>query len=95
MDCVKMNVDASLDLDRLLVGVGVVICNHSGLVLGSSWQSVSAVFSPAIAEVMAPHRGLIFASELGVMLNFVESDSSTVVDLVNCCESSCADIGLV
>ncbi|KAL5861659.1 hypothetical protein ACOSQ4_002955 [Xanthoceras sorbifolium] len=91
VNCFKMNVDASLDSARQLVGIKVVIRNHFSLVLGSLWQRIFTAYSPTIAEAVVLHRGLNFASEFGVMLHFVESDSSTMVDLVNCCVTSCAD----
>ncbi|KAL5762986.1 hypothetical protein ACOSP7_019250 [Xanthoceras sorbifolium] len=62
---------------------------------GLKGKVFSAAISPAIAEAVALHRGLIFASELGVVLDFVDSDVVDMVDLINYRESSFADIGLV
>ncbi|KAL5832845.1 hypothetical protein ACOSQ3_016519 [Xanthoceras sorbifolium] len=92
---VKMNSDTVLNLEEQLVGIGVCHSKSSGQVLGSSWQSFSAALSPAIVVVGAIHRGLIFASKLGVVLGSIESDATALVDLINCREPSFTDIGLV
>ncbi|KAH7570019.1 hypothetical protein JRO89_XS05G0033100 [Xanthoceras sorbifolium] len=75
----KINTDAALDLDRGLVGIGVVVRDHQGLVCGSSAQCIRAHFSPLVAEGTALLRGLLFAVDLGVPLASVESDSAVLV----------------
>ncbi|KAL5826304.1 hypothetical protein ACOSQ4_018101 [Xanthoceras sorbifolium] len=84
----KINTDAALDLDRGLVGIGVVVRDHQGLVCGSCAQCIRAHFSPLVAEGTALLRGLLFAVDLGVPLASVESDSAVLfLDriLVLCC----------
>ncbi|KAL5852571.1 hypothetical protein ACOSQ3_007689 [Xanthoceras sorbifolium] len=92
---VQMNCDATIDEGRKLVGLGVVLRDHFGRVLGSSWQRMAVGFSPAIAEATAIFRGLRFALDLGVSLSLVESDASSVVGLINGSADSSTDIGLV
>ncbi|KAL5855243.1 hypothetical protein ACOSQ3_005078 [Xanthoceras sorbifolium] len=47
------------------------------------WRPLDFVFSPAVAEATAVHRSLIFAHELGVGLNCLETDASSAIGLIN------------
>ncbi|KAL5810826.1 hypothetical protein ACOSQ3_027565 [Xanthoceras sorbifolium] len=66
-----MNTDAALDVNQQLVGIGVVIHNHFGQVLGSSWQPFFASFSPAVAATVAVHRGLIFPTDASFVVGLI------------------------
>ncbi|KAL5777552.1 hypothetical protein ACOSP7_010478 [Xanthoceras sorbifolium] len=90
-----MNCDVALNEVSQLVGLGVVLRDHLGQVLGSSRQRVPAGFSPAIAEATAIFRGLRFALDIGVTLSLVESDASLAVGLINGSADTSANIGLV
>ncbi|KAL5737904.1 hypothetical protein ACOSP7_030665 [Xanthoceras sorbifolium] len=95
MGLVKMNCDAAIDEGRQLIGFGVILRDHAGRVLCSSWQRVFAGCSPAIVEASAIFKGLHFALDIGVSLGLIESDASSVVDLINSPTVSFADIALV
>ncbi|KAK3189168.1 hypothetical protein Dsin_028729 [Dipteronia sinensis] len=50
---VKVNSDTTLDMNRCVVGFGLVIRDFMGMLLATSAQYVPASFSPLIAEAMA------------------------------------------
>ncbi|KAL5823149.1 hypothetical protein ACOSQ4_021049 [Xanthoceras sorbifolium] len=61
----------------------MVIRNHLGLVMGSSWQCISASLSLQCAEAAGLLCELRFAADLGISLAVVESDAASVVTLIN------------
>ncbi|KAL5781633.1 hypothetical protein ACOSP7_006662 [Xanthoceras sorbifolium] len=69
---VKVNSDDAINSSNNLVGFGLVVRDHLGHVLGSSWQKVEASFSPLVAEASALRHGIIFALELGITLSVFE-----------------------
>ncbi|KAL5801319.1 hypothetical protein ACOSQ3_032951 [Xanthoceras sorbifolium] len=73
----------------------MVVRDHLGAVLGSSWQRLCASLSPPIAEAVAILRGLVFAAELGVRIGVIESDAASVVKLINGDLVSNSEIGIV
>ncbi|KAL5742092.1 hypothetical protein ACOSP7_028824 [Xanthoceras sorbifolium] len=93
---VKLNIDVALDIENnSMIGVGVVLRDHKGQVLGFSWQRFRGCFSPQVAEALAMLRGLHFALELGINPCIVESDASNVVELVNGHKVSLSEISLI
>ncbi|KAL5839477.1 hypothetical protein ACOSQ4_012085 [Xanthoceras sorbifolium] len=80
---VKINIDVALDSVNFLAGFGVVVRDHLGSVLGSSWQKVDASFSPQFAEAIAILRGIGLASDLCVRIGMIESDTAVVVNHIN------------
>ncbi|KAK2642149.1 hypothetical protein Ddye_023912 [Dipteronia dyeriana] len=91
----KVNTDAAIKGGQSRVGVGIVVRNHSGLMMGSSSQNIVAFFSPQVAEAMAILRGIRFAVDSGLLPAVVESDAKAVVELVNGGVGPLADIGSV
>ncbi|KAL5782947.1 hypothetical protein ACOSP7_007976 [Xanthoceras sorbifolium] len=61
----------------------MVIRNHCGLVMGSSWQCIAGSLSPQCAEAAASFRGLRFATDLGIWPSIIESNAEAVVNLIN------------
>ncbi|KAK0603417.1 hypothetical protein LWI29_004743 [Acer saccharum] len=70
----KLNTDASLDSTSQRIGLGMVIRDQEGFVMGSSAQRVDVNFSPKVAEALAILRGLIFAVDTRLLLVSVKSD---------------------
>ncbi|KAK2661322.1 hypothetical protein Ddye_007855 [Dipteronia dyeriana] len=91
----KVNTDATICIERNIVGLGIVIRNHEGEVMGCSSQSTVSNYTPQIAEACAIFRGLLFAKDAGLLPAVIESDAKTVVDLINVEAPSRADIGIV
>ncbi|KAK3221602.1 hypothetical protein Dsin_008627 [Dipteronia sinensis] len=91
----KINVEAAIKVQDNCVGVGIVICNHCGLIMGSSAQRIDVNFSIQIAEAVAILRGIVFAKDMGLLPAVVESDALGVVNLTNTGSAISADVGVV
>ncbi|KAK1587816.1 hypothetical protein Q3G72_017098 [Acer saccharum] len=74
---VKVNCDAALDMNRGVVGFGLVIQDFRGMVLASSVQHIQANFSPLIAEAMAILRGINLAFDALAVVKLIEAKSSS------------------
>ena len=70
----KLNTDAAVDVSSQRVGLGMIIQDHLGFVMGASAQTMVANFPPNIVEAMTIFRGLTFAVESGLIMVVIESD---------------------
>ncbi|TXG46802.1 hypothetical protein EZV62_026096 [Acer yangbiense] len=78
------------------VRVGIIVRDWTGSVLGSSAQTISAGFSPLVAEAIALLRGLCFARDVGLWPCLVELDALSVVNLIlDNGPLPCSEIGFV
>ncbi|KAI9181833.1 hypothetical protein LWI28_019111 [Acer negundo] len=75
----KINTDVALDVERQIVGVGVVVRDHRGQVMGVSSQHLEVNFNPGVAQAIALFRGIAFAEEAGLVLAVIESDVYTLL----------------
>ncbi|KAK3212816.1 hypothetical protein Dsin_017522 [Dipteronia sinensis] len=91
----KINTDAAIKVQDNCVGVGIVIRNHCGLIMGSSAQRIEANFSPRIAEAVAILHGIVFAKDMELLPAVVGSDALGVVNLINTSSAISADVGVV
>ncbi|GMN35753.1 hypothetical protein TIFTF001_005489 [Ficus carica] len=55
----KLNVDASISPESDHIGIGAVICDEKGRILGAMEKSVEGTFSPFLAECIALREGPI------------------------------------
>ncbi|KAL5839914.1 hypothetical protein ACOSQ4_012522 [Xanthoceras sorbifolium] len=78
-----------------MVGLGVVISDSKGLVMLSSSRNLDACYSPNIAEAKAILFGMQLAIDSGLLPAVVESDSSSVISLINAKNSIFADISSI
>jgi len=76
---IKVNWDASLNVNSELVGMGCVIRNGEGIVIAAKCCVCKAVVDPVCAEVMAALVALDFCCELGVDSIECEGDSLQVI----------------
>ncbi|KAL5746260.1 hypothetical protein ACOSP7_027406 [Xanthoceras sorbifolium] len=83
--CVKLNSDAALDGSRSLVDVRLVLRD----------QHFGRSLSPLAAEGEAVLKGLKFALDIGILSIVVESDASSLVNLINGKVVALSEIGLV
>ena len=67
-----MNVDASVHIGKEEAGIGVIIRDFWGLVIGFA-RRVTGFFSPHIAECLALWEGLSFAQDLGLQIEITET----------------------
>ncbi|KAK2648902.1 hypothetical protein Ddye_016391 [Dipteronia dyeriana] len=62
----KVNTDAAIMTTNQVVGVGIVVRDSNGQLVGTSAQNNEACFSPSIAEAVAILRGLRFVVDAGL-----------------------------
>lgn len=79
----KLNVDASVLNNGSAVGVGGLIRNSSGQVMGAFSRRISGCFSPFAAECLALREGLLFAKNRGLRVSLLESESCNAVRAIN------------
>ncbi|PON87267.1 Ribonuclease H-like domain containing protein [Trema orientale] len=76
----KLNVDAAVNLGEGTIGVGAVIRDYKGDVMGAMAKRIKGSFDPYIAECFAIREGLAFAKESFLHVRMVETDSLRVVN---------------
>ncbi|KAK3219281.1 hypothetical protein Dsin_013251 [Dipteronia sinensis] len=91
----KINTDAAVCSNRKIIGIGIVIRDHEGCVLGCSSLSIVANYSPQVAEATAILRGILFAVDTGLLPAVVESDAKSVVDLIIAVAPPLGNVGTV
>ena len=79
MNLVKINFDGAVFSKENKSGIGVVVRNENGLVLGSCTKRLSQAYSAMEIETMVATTALVFASELGVRQAILEGDSMAVI----------------
>ncbi|GMN40729.1 hypothetical protein TIFTF001_009947 [Ficus carica] len=79
----KLNVDASVSPESDHIGIGAVIRDEKGRILGAMAKSVEGTFSPFLAECIALREGLMMAKELESVTIVVETDAINVVSAVS------------
>ncbi|TXG69190.1 hypothetical protein EZV62_004125 [Acer yangbiense] len=91
----KINTDATLDCRAKVTGIGVVIRDCYGHVMASLCQSFPGLLQPQTVEAVAVLRGFRLALEAGLCPASIESDSLSVVNLINSMDILRAEIGVV
>lgn len=79
----KINCDASLDLQAANAGVGIVIRDHLGKVVECAALKKTAIKSVATLEAIAVFDGVRMAVNRGAQFIQVESDAEVVVNCLN------------
>ncbi|PON50688.1 Ribonuclease H [Parasponia andersonii] len=74
-----MNVDAAISQDAKSIGVGAIIRNSSGEVMAALAKWIDGCFSSKVTETKALGLSLLWAKDVGLNLQVVESDALTVV----------------
>nr|POE71608.1 putative ribonuclease h protein [Quercus suber] len=92
---VKVNCDGARFTKENSAGVGVVIRNSEGLVLGSLLKLVPQAYSPLEIEAMAIATTLEFASALGCQRAIIETDSLVLVKALREDTEFLSAVGLV
>ena len=74
---VKINTDGAFSEDSGEAGIGVVIQNHLGQVILSSWKYIDVAGSAEQVEALACREGLALAAEWVPLPAIVESDCAS------------------
>ncbi|KAM6563086.1 hypothetical protein CsatB_023084 [Cannabis sativa] len=76
----KLNVDAALDANRNIVGVGVVVRNSAGHVLAAMVKLIISNFASHIMEAKAMFHSLNWVIQLQLPITIVETDALLVAN---------------
>ena len=78
-DQFKINFDGAVFSDLDAVGLGVVVRDSRGKVLGVVAERIPIPNSPAIVEALACRRAMIFARELSLPDAIFEGDAELII----------------
>ncbi|GMN50234.1 hypothetical protein TIFTF001_019407 [Ficus carica] len=78
--CLKLNVDALVREGSPTVGLGAIIREESGFVLGAMAKPIPGCFSPFVTECLALREWLIFAADSGLQVQKIETNAFKVVN---------------
>ncbi|KAL5775240.1 hypothetical protein ACOSP7_012797 [Xanthoceras sorbifolium] len=91
---VKINTDAGISLNNSKVGLGVIIRGSDGQVLASCGKPLKALHSPLIAKSLAVLCGISLSVDARLVPASLETDSETLVKLVNSNAAPLSEVGL-
>ena len=75
----KINFDGAPFKELGCVGIGVVVWNSIGAVIGALSHRIMMPSSAAIVELLACCKALFFAKDLGVVQCIVEGDAEVII----------------
>ena len=91
----KLSVDAAGPIEGDKWGIGVVVRDNEGVVIGaSSWQ-VFSLLDSEVAETLAMRKGLEFAKDMSFLNLIAESDASNVILVSNAHQQSPHYVGSI
>ena len=79
LDQFKINFDGAVFSDLDAAGLGVVIRDFCGRVIGALAERIPIPTSPAIVEALACRRAMVFAKELTLMDTIFEGDAKQII----------------
>jgi ribonuclease HI len=79
LDFLKCNWDAALDLNGQRMGIGILICNHEGVVISGKCSTQMFITDPLIVETVAVWTAALFIRIKGFDNVILEGDSMGVV----------------
>ncbi|XP_042974585.1 uncharacterized protein LOC122306215 [Carya illinoinensis] len=91
----KMNWDAALNQSRGLIGIGGLIRDSKGQVLGFLRAKRSLIVSPFVAEAYAMMMAVLFYKEAGFQTIIFEGDSLQVVERMHKSKGDWSQGGLI
>ncbi|PON79574.1 hypothetical protein TorRG33x02_235290, partial [Trema orientale] len=78
----KLNTDAAFSLELNTIGIGIVVRDFRGQVLGCASISLAKASSPFVAELLAFKEGQRFAINNGFQIGIAEFDASNVIKAI-------------
>ena len=91
----KVNFDGAFFSKTGAAGLGVVMRDHSGNVIGAMTERVRIPSSPAVVEALACRRALFFAKELSIFEVSVEGDAEFIIKAILAGDSANPEYGHV
>ena len=85
-----MNFDTTFFVEIGSTGVGVVVRDCDGQIIGALWQNIGSVQSAEMVEALVARREVRFATELCLFQVIIEGDCSRVIAALKgfgCCRT--------
>ncbi|KAK9998404.1 hypothetical protein SO802_018007 [Lithocarpus litseifolius] len=95
VNLVKINFDGAVFAKENKSGIGVVVRDENGLVLGSCSKRLTQAYSAVEVEAMAAATALDFTSEMGVRRAILEGDSLAIIKALREGEQPLSPTGLL
>ncbi|KAL5751927.1 hypothetical protein ACOSQ2_022434 [Xanthoceras sorbifolium] len=92
---IKVNTNAGMNPNKNLVGLEIILRDHSSSVLAASVKKLATGYSVSIAEAVAVLKGLQLALDLDLLPAIVETDSLDVATAINNPSVYLFEVGLV
>lgn len=92
---VKINFDNAVFSKENISGIGVVVRDENGLVLGSCSKRLPQAYSAMEVEAMAAATALVFANDIVVRRVILEGDSLAVINALREGEQPLSPTGLL
>ena len=89
----KVNFDGTIFEDQAFVGLGVVIRDYAGLIIGALSKRIRLPSSVVLVEALAARRAVSFARKICILRVVVEGDSLQVIKAINTSKSFKAPYG--
>ncbi|KAL5774707.1 hypothetical protein ACOSP7_012264 [Xanthoceras sorbifolium] len=84
-----------MDFNKSLVGLGIILSDHSDSVLAASVQKLAAGYSVIVTEALAVLKGLQIALASGLLPAILETDSLDVATAINNPSVYSSEVGLI
>lgn len=81
----KINVDGVVSKEQRIAGVGILIRDDEGRLIGACSKKIKAPLGPIEAEAKAAELGLQFAKDMSIQDFTLESDSLTLINTLRTC----------
>ncbi|XP_075673362.1 uncharacterized protein LOC142642791 [Castanea sativa] len=91
--CFKVNFDAAVFRALHRAGIGVIVCDWNGAVLGALSSSIPLAQSVADVEALACLKAVSFAQEIGLTRVVFEGDSAIIIGALNQATGEVANYG--
>ena len=91
----KINFDGATFKELGCAGIGVVVRNSTGAVISALSQRIMMPSFAAIVELLACHKALFFAKDLGVVQCIMEGDAEVIIKALRQKDSSHLEYGHV
>ncbi|KAJ9135374.1 hypothetical protein P3X46_032565 [Hevea brasiliensis] len=83
LSAIKINFDASVDINRNMGSLAAIVCNVSGKILGWFCKRPKGITDPTMLEAMACREAILLAKNKGLPNVVIEGDAKAIISYAN------------